>query len=482
MLRRARSKYARACALAGIAMVGVVLGPVAGASGRASEPIVGGLGARNIQPGTYSGVISYSVAGAVVHGSWSMTVASSGHVAGTLLVSSKISVPNSGGSCTVSTSSISFTETGTFTGSVQGANVVGTWHSSSSWSPSSITTTCDGNSTTDTLPSIPPTTTNATFPLGQLAKGGSDTIGGVGTFSVTKTPSSNSGTTQPTSPTTPSSGVVSPPPVIAPPSTPLPAVTAPAPTDSCHEVRSSSGQIDICVPSWLSGSSTPGTTYLDSSGTAHSFTGELPPGDTLKTGTGQYAALTIPDTSSTFALSPDSSAADETGNRNGRKLSICETDPENCANAAGYEMTKAASDALDSALKGNIALADLKLINGVDDLSENVMKAVTKTAEILSSPNVYVAPSDAQGVQGQVRIAHTAAKATNVEVKVSATGTSVYVLSGSCLVINSASGGFMSLSAGHDVFIASGSSQARKQNLKTSVRRFNLNSVKRWWG
>ena len=153
----------------------------------------------------------------------------------------------------------------------------------------------------------------------------------------------------------------------------------------------------------------------------------------------------MPATSSVLSLAPDSSVAVDTGNRNGRHLSICGLDPGNCFKAAGYEMSKAASDALNSAIEGKIPAAYLQLASGVQDLVENATEGVSVAADILASPNVYVAPDE----RGTRRIANASATPANVEMKVTAAGTSVYVMSGSCVVLNSASGGFVKLTAGH---------------------------------
>lgn len=485
MFKPVCSRPALACASLAFLAFGLSAVPLAGGATKAttSRPIAtasratgvarGEILRSSIQPGTYSGVIKYAESGVTVNGSWSMTVAGSGQVTGLLNVDSKVTLPGGSG-CTVSTPDITFEVHGTFSGSVQGANVVGVWRDSGGFSPSTISSNCGGTVTNTPMPSIPLTSHNTTFPLGQLSTGGSQTIPGVGAFTLTKKPSGSGGLTTPTASATT-------PPAIAPPSTPLPAVTAPAPKDSCKEVRSSSGQIDICVPSWLSGSSSPGTTYLDSSGTAHSFTGELPPGDTLKTGSGQYADLTVPGTTSSFALSPNSTAVEEPGYRNGRTLSICEQDPENCLNDAAFQMSRAASGAMDSAMTGNLPLAWLKIANGVDDLEDNAFKSVRKAAEILSSPNVYIAPSETTVDQGKAHLARTTAAPTNVEVSVKSSGTTLYVVSGSCVVVNTASGGFITVTAGHELTIPNSSASARAENMKTSVHSFNVSSLKKWW-
>ena len=52
-----------------------------------------------------------------------MTVASSGHVNGTMTVAATIPLPSAGGGCSVNTSKLVFDSHGTFTGAVAGANV-----------------------------------------------------------------------------------------------------------------------------------------------------------------------------------------------------------------------------------------------------------------------------------------------------------------------------------------------------------------------
>lgn len=212
----------------------------------------------------------------------------------------------------------------------------------------------------------------------------------------------------------------------------------------------------------------------------------LAQGATVMTNSG-YAAYSDPVTQSADTLGPDTTVTSTVGALTSTGLAECETASSDCASAAAIHFLPFVAVGLVLAAVGAPAAAILVLGVGVVDLEQKVFNgSIPKVAQILEAGDGQdiIAPVDTTASGGSSRLAHLAKAVgiTNVEVRATSAGVSVYVISGRCVVVNRASGSSVKLSAGEDLFIPSNAAQARHEKLKSSVHTFNLKSVKRWWG
>lgn len=446
--------------------------------------------------GTYSGTMhvskAYGGATAVGTGSWSITIAGSGSVTGSQLFHISVNVAGVEGAagCTPTPGVLNLDVHGTFSGNVSGANVVGSWRSTSAWSPSTFSVTCGGTSTSGSMPAVPPSTTPATFSIAQL-KSGTPFNASAGGNSITYVPGkstyagsggtssgSSNGSSKGSSSGSTTEDTV---PAVTPPSTPLPAPPAAPAPDSCHQVHSQSGSINICVPSWLSGSTSSGVRILDANGSVQSGPARLVPGGTVTTSADQYATFANTAAGADLSFAPSTSSQLLSADLTSSGLATCADLPENCTQIAAHNFLPTVKDALQTAIEGNPALAMLKVAGGIVNLQQDVMSGVQKAADILASQSTYDVPSSTS-VSRQSHVTGMAKVASDVEMKVTGTGTYLFQISGSSLVINSASQTFETLKAGHVVFIPSSKSKAKTESLKKSTKTFKSASQVQWWG
>ena len=286
-------------------------------------------------------------------------------------------------------------------------------------------------------------------------------------------------------PTPPAPTTASTPPTVAPPAKPLPLVATPAPTDACHQVVSQSGHIQLCVPSWLTGSSEGGVTYIQDGSSGQPFDGQLPVGATLSTGSNGYASLYNQDTEANVSVAPGSSVSYDPSPSwvTPDDLMHCENLSTNCELGPGYIIAKAADEALEKATEGKVISALYTLGKGEIDAADDVLRGVRKAAMVLVSPNTLATEAEttehARLERGVSSIG--AAAGPNVEETVTASGTTFYVTSGSWLIVDVPSEQFATVTAGHELFVPASRADAARENLKASIKAFSLSSVDTWW-
>jgi len=271
------------------------------------------------------------------------------------------------------------------------------------------------------------------------------------TSTTTKTGTSTSATT--TSRTTTTSSSTS-------------STTATSTTESCHMVNPSE-HIDICVPDWLSGSSTGSANVVSLDGSISPYKGILLPGSGLATDVNSYVTFTDPDSQATISLGPLSKMLSWTQaflDPVQASIGSCADSPETCTEITAYHISQATKDALESAFEGNLVMAWYKFGNGVYDATVDVTKGITKAA-CLNAGNA--AACDSHG--------------SNILLSVWDNGTEFDVMDGTWIVVNLISGDSTTISTGQGIFVSSDPSQAAVQNMGESVKPFDTSSVSPWW-
>lgn len=229
-----------------------------------------------------------------------------------------------------------------------------------------------------------------------------------------------------------------------------------ATTSTDCRVVNPSAHIDICVPAWLSGSTSGGATVVAPGGAQQNFAGKLPIGSTLQTGPSSYA--TVSDNAATVSVGPDSQVT----------YNACTLDAGalDCGqNSAVKDFTGKLVDALHSALHGRPFGAMFTLAKGEYHFFINDLNAVQNEVDFSMYPNGAL-------------IDETGSEAT---ASVSGNGTQIDVISGVWEAVSLVSGQAVNVTAGEQLFVPSSAALATGQNMSGSVQALNTSSVNQWW-
>jgi hypothetical protein len=239
------------------------------------------------------------------------------------------------------------------------------------------------------------------------------------------------------------------------------------------------------VPSRFTGSSTPGVTYIPIDGPVEHFDGTLPLGAKLVTDESGYARLYSGATESTLSVGPNSTTyAVPAWHANG-ELETCKN-ALTCLTSAGQKLSAAVDTALTQVEGGDTTEVLQTLGNGVYDAASDVGTGLTKALLVEKVDFTRLIPTAVTSPRGGVMqrsdaSAKTAAAGPNVEVQMTAAGATFWVVNGSWLVINLASQTFVTLSAGHDLFVPASEAKAAHLDMSASVKTFSLSSLHKWW-
>jgi len=194
----------------------------------------------------------------------------------------------------------------------------------------------------------------------------------------------------------------------------------------------------------------------------------VPIGGSVRTPAGGYAQVPSPDTNSTISVAPNTKVGF------GQAILGSNSLTEIASGGSGSDLVATTAENLSPSLGAALlaAVAGAPIVSSVFLFFGEVNAANRVNALIEAAAKQLDLAGNGAGVDGP---------GADIEVQMTASGSSFYVFGGSYLVANLVSGQYVTVLPGHEVFIPKSQKAAARENLQKSIRSFSLRSAHQWW-